>query len=113
MTRTWFPEAHYMPDGNGGYYATYKRYLEEPFTLVPGKKVHPTAGQAIAAAKAFLIKSERPIRAERATPANDDPLGVAAWHEERAASRVADQEQALGAIIVRRRQIKVERRKIA
>lgn len=109
--RTYFPEAHYMPDGNGGYRPTYKRYLEAPYTLVPGKKVYPTVSQAKEAAVAFLIGLQPKIRAERQESANDDPLGVSAWREQRAGRAAQDQEQALGAVIVRGRQIPVERRR--
>lgn len=48
------------------------------------------------------------IYAERAEVAKD-VLGVAEWHEERAARAAQDQEAALGAVIVKGRQVKVER----
>lgn len=112
MTRTWFPEAHYMPD-MGQYRPTYRWHLEDGWTLVPGRKLYPSVGQAIDAAKQYLIAAQKPIRAARVESANDDPLGVAAWRDERAGKAAEDQQQALGAVIVRGRQVQVERRRIA
>lgn len=105
--RTWFPEAHYMPD-MGQYRPTYRWHLEDRWTLVPGRMLYPTAGQAIDAGKAYLIAAQKPIRAERCEAAAD-PLGVSDWQQERAGRAALEQEQALGAIIVRGKQIKVER----
>jgi hypothetical protein len=113
MTRTWFPEAHYMPD-MGQYRPMYRWYRENPWRLVPGEARYPTAGRAIAAAKDWLASRLNSHPGEGAPePANDDPLGVAAWREERAGRAAQDQQQALGAIIVKGKQVQVEKRRIA
>jgi len=106
--RTYFPEAHYMPDGNGNYRPTYRRYREDPFTLVPGRKVYATVTQAKNAAVAFLTACQPQIRAER-IETNADPLGLSDWQHQRAGRAALEQEKALGAIIVKGKVIKVER----
>lgn len=71
---------------------------------------YPSVGQAIAAADAYMADKLNPtIHADRAELIKDG-LGVGAWHEERAARAAQDQEATLGAIIVKNRQVKVERR---
>jgi hypothetical protein len=108
--RTFLPKASYMP-WNGEYRPTYRWYQESPWTLVPGNRRYPTAAQAIAAADEFLAKGlNPPIRAETAEPC--DILGLSAWHLEKAAQRAAEQEQALGAIVVKSRMVIVERRRV-
>ncbi len=109
MTRTWLPKSHYMPWA-GRYRPTYRWYVEMPWALVPGGKSYATVGQAKDAADEYLATAmNRQIRAEK-TEARD-VLGIAAWHEQKAAQRAAEQEQALGAIVVRSRTVIVERRK--
>ncbi|WP_288142708.1 hypothetical protein [Mesorhizobium sp.] len=41
-----------------------------------------------------------------------DVLGLAQWHEERAAREAVRQEEVLGAIIVKGKQVAIERRKV-
>lgn len=109
MTRTWLPKSHYMPWA-GQYRPTYRWYVEQPFALVPGGQSFPTASQAIAAADEYLANAmNKQIRGTVTEPC--DILGLASWHLEKAAQRAAEQEQALGAVIVRGRQVRVERRR--
>lgn len=103
------PEYHYLPVA-GGYMASYKLFAGHPFRLIPGGKKFESAGQAISAAKEYVrARLNPPIRGE-ITEARD-VLGIAAWHEQKAAQRAAEQEQALGAIVVRSKTVIVERRK--
>lgn len=110
MSRTFLPKAHYLPIGDR-YRPMYRLFQEEPWKLVPKGQAYPSVGQAIAAADAYMAEKLNPtIHAERAAQA-EDVLGIAAWHEERAARAAQDQETALGAVIVRGKQVKVERRR--
>lgn len=110
MSRTFLPKAHYLPVGEF-YRPMYRLFQEEPWKLVPKGQGYPSVGQAIAAADAYMAEKLNPtIQADRAE-LTKDVLGVAAWHEERAARAAQDQEAALGAVIVKGRQVKVERRR--
>lgn len=110
MTDSFLPEFKLMPAKGGGYRCTYRLFEGKPFVLIPGE-IKTTAGQALNAAKAYVrLKLNPPIRAEVAAR---DVLGLKQWHEERAARQAEQQEQALGAIIIKGRQIKVERRQRA
>lgn len=111
MSRTWLPKSNYMPWA-GQYRPTYRWYVEQPFTLVPGGASYATSGQAIEAADQFMAGVlNKQIRAEK--PETRDVLGLQQWHEQKAAQRAAEQEQALGAVIVRGRAVKIERRQRA
>ncbi|TPM53258.1 hypothetical protein FJ959_22270 [Mesorhizobium sp. B2-2-4] len=108
MTGDFLPEFKLMPAKGGGYRCTYRLFEGKPFVLIPGE-AKETAGQALNAAKAYVrAKLNPPIRCEAAVK---DALGVAQWHEQRAAHQAEQQEQALGAIIIRGRQVKVERKR--
>jgi hypothetical protein len=110
MTDGFLPEFKLMPAKGGGYRCTYRLFDGKPFVLIPGE-AKDTAAQALNAAKAYVrAKLNPPIRREIAVK---DLLGVAEWHEQRAARQAEQQEQALGAIIIKGRQIKVERRQRA
>lgn len=109
MSRTFLPKGHYMP-WRGQYRPMFRLYKESPWELVPKCVPCSTAGQAIAAADAYLeAKLNPPIRCEKAEP-TADALGVADWHERRAARQAEQQEQALGGVIVKGRTVVVERR---
>lgn len=99
---------------NGRYRPMYRLFASERWRYVrkDGAPVEcDTAGQAIEAAKACVRRILNPaIYSERAA-VTEDVLGVAAWHEQRAARAAQDQESALGAVIVKGRQVKVERRR--
>jgi hypothetical protein len=85
-------------------------FSDRPFRLIPGAEKFASAGQAITAAKDYVrARLNPPIRGEVTEPC--DVLGLAHWHEQKAAQRAAEQEQALGAIVVKGRAIIVERRK--
>lgn len=106
------PEYHYLPVA-GGYRPAYRLFAGKPFRLVPDSLPLPTVSQAIAAAKEYVKGKLNPeIRCEKAAE-GVDPLGVAEWHEQRAARAAHDQEAALGAVIVKGRQVKIERRRRA
>lgn len=113
MSGEFLPDYSQMP-WNGRYRPLFKLFATERWRYVrkDGEPVEcDTAGQAIEAAKACVKRILNPaIYAER-TAVAEDVLGVAAWHEERAARSAQDQEAALGAIIVKGRQVKVERRR--
>jgi hypothetical protein len=107
VTDGFLPEFKLMPAKGGGYRCTYRLFDGKPFVLIPGE-AKTTAAQALNAAKAYVrAKLNPPIRREIAAK---DVLGIAQWHEQRAARQAEQQEQALGAIIIKGRQIKVERR---
>ncbi|TPK14151.1 hypothetical protein [Mesorhizobium sp. B2-5-11] len=109
MTTSFLPEYNAVPV-RGGYRGSYRLFDSQPFRFIPGCEPYPTAGQALTAAKEYVrLRLNPPIRGE-VTEAKD-VLGLAAWHVEKAAQRAAEQEQALGAIIVKGRQVKVERRR--
>jgi hypothetical protein len=104
------PEYHYLPV-LGGYRASYRLFADRPFRLIPGAEKFATASQAITAAKDYVrARLNPPIRGEVTEPC--DVLDVRAWHEQKAAQRAAEQEQALGAIIIKGRAVKVERAKV-
>jgi hypothetical protein len=112
MSGEFLPDYSQMP-WNGRYRPLFKLFASERWRYVrkDGAPVEcDTASQAIEAAKACVRRILNPtIYSERAAVA-EDVLGVAAWHEERAARAAQDQETALGAVIVKGRQVKVERR---
>jgi hypothetical protein len=110
MSADFLPEFRTVPMPGGGYRGCYRLFVGKPFRLIPGE-AKETAGQALTAAREYVrAKLNPPIRSEIAVK---DVLGVQQWHEERAARQAEQQEQALGAIIVKGRQIKVERKERA
>lgn len=109
MTGDFLPEFNAVPV-RGGYRGSYRLFDSQPFRFIPGCEPFMTAGQALNAAKDYVRERlNPPIRCE-VTEAKD-VLGLAEWHEQRAAREAAQQEQALGAIVVRGRQVKIERRR--
>lgn len=112
MSGEFLPDYSHMP-WNGRYRPLFKLFATERWRYVrkDGAPVEcDTASQAIEAAKACVRRILNPtIYAEKAAVA-EDVLGVAQWHEQRAARAAQDQEAALGAIVVKGRQVKVERR---
>lgn len=108
--RTWLPEPGYC-EVSGKFRPAYRWYVEDKFRPVPGTGRFPTAEGAMGAARDFIVAAQTPIRAER-TETDPDPLGVDQWHQERAGRAAAEQERALGALIVKGRQVQVERRRI-
>lgn len=118
MTRTWFPEAHYMPYA-GGYLPLHRWYVGEPFKQLPGKREpYPTVTQAKNAARDYMAGvMDARLRADRAyeetvnKPVTD--LGREEWLQDRAGRAARDQQQVLGGFIHRGRQVTVEKRRIA
>lgn len=109
MTGDFLPEFKIVPAKGGGYLISYRLFEGKPFKLIPGE-VKKTATQALTAGKAYVRNLlNPPIRAEQA-PAHD-ALDVAGWHEARAARQAEQQEAALGGIIVKGKQVTVERRR--
>lgn len=109
MTASFLPEFNAVPV-RGGYRGSYRLFDSQPFRFIPGCEPYPTAGRALEAAKDYVRERlNPPIRGE-VTEARD-VLGIQQWHEQRAARAAAEQEQALGAIVVKGRQVKVERRR--
>lgn len=107
--RTFLPKGSYMP-WRGQYRPTFRFYQESPWTLVPMGGSFDTASQAISVAEAYMAsKLNPPLRCETAPP-DADPLGLAKWHEQRAAQLAETQEAALGGIISRGKVIRIERR---
>ncbi|TPM37038.1 hypothetical protein [Mesorhizobium sp. B2-3-2] len=110
MTASFLPEFNAVPV-RGGYRGSYRLFDSQPFRFIPGCEPFTTAGQALQAAKDYVRERlNPPIRGE-VTEARD-VLGIAQWHEQRAARQAEQQEQALGAIIVKGKQVKVERTKV-
>jgi hypothetical protein len=110
VTGDFLPEFKILPAKGGGYLASYRLFEGKPFRLIPGE-VKETASQALTAAKDYVrSKLNPPIRCEKAEP-SADTLGVADWHEQRAARQAEQQEQALGGVIVKGRTVVVERRR--
>lgn len=111
MTGDFLPEFKIMPAKGGGYRCTYRLFDGKPFILIPGEP-KPTAGQALNAGKTYVRrKLNPPIRVQQA-PEDNDPFGVAAWHEERAGKGAELQEAALGAVLVRGKAVRIERRRL-
>ena len=103
------PKGHYLPLGDR-YRPMYRWFQESPWTLVPDGGSYSTSGQAVAAADAYMAKRlNPPIRSEQAEVIAD-VLDVNAWYRERAGQAARDQQEALGAIIVKGRQVAVEKR---
>lgn len=115
MSGEFLPDYSSMP-WKGRYRPLFKLFASERWRYVrkDGEPVEcDTASQAIEAAKACVRRILNPaIYSERAAVAAD-VLGVAAWHEQRAARAAQDQEAALGAVIIKGRQVRVERRRRA
>ena len=110
MTDGFLPEFKILPAKGGGYLASYRLFEGKPFVIIPGG-ARESATKALNAAKEYVCaKLNPPIRCEKAEP-TADALGVADWHEQRAARQAEQQEQALGAIIVKGRTVVVERRR--
>lgn len=104
------PEYTYLPIG-ALYRPAYRLFVGQPLHLVPSVEPCVTVSAAINAAKDYVReKLNPPIRVEHAEMVAD-VLGVDAWHQERAERRARDQEQVLGAIVIKGRQVKVERRR--
>ncbi|MCA0032729.1 hypothetical protein [Mesorhizobium sp. B263B2A] len=109
MSSDFLPEYTAVPV-RGGYRGSYRLFCGQPFRFIPGCEPYPTAGRALEAAKEYVrIRLNPPIRSE-ITEAKD-VLGLASWHLEKAAQRAAEQEQALGAIVIRGRSVKIERKR--
>lgn len=110
MSASFLPEFKVVPVP-GGYRGSYRLFEDKPFRLIPGAENHPTAGQALNAAKAYVRERlNPPIRGE-ITEARH-VLGLHQWHEERAAREAARQEEVLGGVIVKSRTVLIERRKV-
>lgn len=109
MTDGFLPEFKIMPAKGGGYLALYRLFEGKPFVIIPGG-ARESATKALNAAKEYVrAKLNPPIRCEKAEPTA--ALGVADWHEQRAARQAEQQEQALGGVIVKGRTVVVERRR--
>ncbi|MER8827211.1 hypothetical protein NKH73_14075 [Mesorhizobium sp. M0938] len=111
--------AEFLPDYstmqiNGRYRPLFKLFCSDGWRYVrkDGAPVEcETASQAIEAAKECVKHIlNPPIRAEQVEVVAD-VLGVAAWHRERAGQAARDQQEAFGALIVKGRQIVVEKRR--
>ncbi|MER8532097.1 hypothetical protein NKH61_05275 [Mesorhizobium sp. M1005] len=110
MSASFLPEFKVVPV-SGGYRGSYRLFEDKPFRLIPGAENHPTAGQALNAAKAYVRERlNPPIRGE-ITEARD-VLGLTQWHAERAAREAARQEEVLGGVIVKSRTVLIERKKV-
>lgn len=107
------PDYSSMPV-NGRYRPLFKLLSTDNWRFVrkDGKPVElDTAGQAIEAAKECVRQILNPeIRAEKAEQIAD-VLGVQEWRQRKAAQAAGDQEAVLGAVIVRGRTVKIERRR--
>lgn len=112
MKGDFLPEYTMVPAG-ALYRPAYRLFVGQPLHLVPGVEPCVSVSAAVNAAKAYVReKLNPPIRVQHADIVTD-VLGVDAWHQERAEQRARDQEQVLGAIVVKGRQVKVERRRRA
>ncbi|RWB29612.1 hypothetical protein [Mesorhizobium sp.] len=113
MTRDFLPEYSQMPVGSR-YRPLFRLFAGSGWKYVrkDGAPVEcDTASQAIEAAKECVKRILNPeIRAEQAAVI-EDVLGVEAWQRERAGQAARDQQDAFGALIVRGRQILVEKRR--
>ena len=112
-TPEFLPDYSSMPF-NGRYRPLFKLFSTDNWKFVRenGAPVErDTAHQAIQAAKECVRRILNPeIRAEQADTVAD-VLGVDAWRREKAAQAAGDQEAVLGAVIVRGKTVKVERRR--
>ena len=107
------PDYSSMPV-NGRYRPLFKLLSTDNWRFVrkDGKPIEvETAGQAIEAAKECVRQILNPeIRAEKAE-AIADVLGVEEWRRARAERTAGDQEAVLGAVIIRGKTVRVERRR--
>lgn len=112
MTRTFLPEAHYLPVPEG-YKPTYRLFRESRWRLVPGVPAEATIGRALSVAKDYMARQlNPPIRSEQAVETRD-VLGREEWLMARSARAAEEQETLLDAIVGKGgRLIKVERRGI-
>lgn len=105
------PEYTFSPKG-GSYLPAYRLFAGQKLRLVPGVEPQPSVVEAVKVAKEYVrARLNPPIRSEQiADPIADE---VAAWRLKQAQERAAEQEAALGAVIVRGgRQVAVERRRV-
>lgn len=105
------PEYTFSPKG-GSYLPAYRLFAGQKLRLVPGVEPQASVVDAVKVAKEYVrARLNTPIRSEQiAGPVSDE---VAAWHLRKAEQRAAEQEAALGAIIVKGgRQVAVERRRV-
>lgn len=112
-TPDFLPDYSSMPF-NGRYRPLFKLFSTDNWKFVRenGAPVErDTAHQAIQAAKDCVRRILNPeIRAEQAEIV-EDVLGVEEWRRDRAAQAAGHQEAVLGAVIVRGKTVKVERRR--
>ncbi len=112
-TPDFLPDYSSMPF-NGRYRPLFKLFSTDNWKFVRenGAPVErDTAHEAIEAAKDCVRRILNPeIRAEQAEIVAD-VLGVEEWRRERAGRAAGDQEAVLGAVIVRGKTVKVERRR--
>lgn len=112
-TPDFLPDYSSMPF-NGRYRPLFKLFSTDNWKFVRenGAPVErDTAHQAIQAAKDCVRRILNPeIRAEQAEIVAD-VLGVEEWRRDRAAQAAGDQEAVLGAVIVRGKTVRVERRR--
>lgn len=110
--RDFLPDYSSMSTASG-YRPMYRLFVGANWHVIPQSKVpgyFPTSGQAIEAAKEYVRARLNPvIRSEVAEVI--DVLGVEEWRRERAAQAAGNQEAVLGAVIVRGKTVKVERRR--
>lgn len=113
MSGDFLPDYSQMP-WQGRYRPLFKLMSTDNWRFVrkDGQPIEcDTAHQAIEAAKECVRRILNPeIRAEQAEVVAD-VLGVEEWRRERAAQAAGDQEAVLGAVIVRGKTVKVERRR--
>lgn len=111
--RDFLPDYSSMSTASG-YRPMYRLFVGANWHVIPQSKVpgyFPTAWQAIEAAKEYVRARLNPVIRSEKAEAIVDCLGVDAWRRERAAQAAGDQEAVLGALIVRGKAVKVERRK--
>lgn len=110
-TPDFLPDYNQMP-WQGRYRPLFKLFSTDGWKFVrrDGQPIEcDTAHQAIEAAKECVRRILNPeIRAEKAEQVADI-LGVEQWRRERAGQAAGDQEAVLGALIVKGRQVRVER----
>jgi len=115
LSRTFYPEISFMPAG-GVYRPLFRLFSDENWRMVrkDGKPVERnTAGEARQAARDCLEAIlNPPLRSETmAETETADILGIAEWHETRAARAAEEQQAAFGTVSVKGRVIEVERRR--
>lgn len=105
------PEYTFLPIDDR-YRPAYRLFVGSTLHMVPGVEPQDSATKAVAVAKAYVrAKLNPPIRSEQ-FEAETDVLGLDEWRLKKAGQAAEEAQATLGSIVVRGREIKVEKRRM-